>query len=258
LNRLFRASVVENREIKKNHYLLTLHPSEKIKQPEPGNFFMLSVDSGLDPLLKRPFSIHRRIGSDFQILYRVVGKGTGLLSRRKPGDLLDVTGPLGNVFPVTRTHDKIIFIAGGLGIAPIFSLAEKLKKKKPLLFYGARTREELLCIDELRSLGIEPVISTDDGSSGKKGNIVNVLRIFLTRHPSLITRHCLYACGPKPMLMALSLLARKYDLKGYMALEQNMACGLGTCLGCVVNTVDGYKRVCKEGPVFSIEEVVWE
>jgi len=257
LNRLFKASVIENRQIKKDHYLLTLHSSEKFKQPEPGNFFMLSVDSGLDPLLKRPFSIHRRTGSDFQILYRVVGRGTGLLSRRKPGELLDVTGPLGNKFPIAKTQDKIIFIAGGLGIAPIFSLAEKLIKKKPLLFYGARTNAELLCIDELRTLGIEPVIATDDGSSGRKGNIVNVLRNFLTRNPSL-TRYSLYACGPKPMLMALSQLAVKYDLKGYMALEQNMACGLGTCLGCVVNTKKGYKRVCKEGPVFSIKEIIWE
>jgi dihydroorotate dehydrogenase electron transfer subunit len=262
LNRLFKSSVIENRQIKKDHYLLTLHPSEKIKQPEPGNFFMLSVDSGLDPLLKRPFSLHRRIGSDFQVLYRVVGRGTGLLSRKKPGELLDVTGPLGNKFPVTKTQNKIIFIAGGLGIAPIFSLAEKLKKKKPLLFYGARTKEELLCVDEFRSLGIETVIATDDGSSGRKGNIVNVLKDFLASDSVRAIResplHCLYACGPKPMLMALSQLAIKYGLKGYMALEQNMACGLGTCLGCVVNTKKGYKRVCKEGPVFKIEEIVWE
>lgn len=262
MNRLFRASVIENRQIKKDHYLLTLHSSEKFKQPEPGNFFMLSVDSGLDPLLKRPFSIHRLIGSDFQILYRVVGRGTGLLSRRKPGELLDVTGPLGNKFPIANTQDKIIFIAGGLGIAPIFSLAEKLIKKKPLLFYGARTNEELLCVDELRTLGIEPVIATDDGSSGRKGNIVNVLRNFLASDSGRAIREssqlCLYACGPKPMLMALSQLAIKYDLKGYMALEQNMACGLGTCLGCVVNTKKGYKRVCKEGPVFSIKEIIWE
>jgi dihydroorotate dehydrogenase electron transfer subunit len=265
LSRLFKASVVENRPIKKDHYLLTLHPLEKIIRPEPGNFFMLSVDSGLDPLLKRPFSIHRRVGSDFQILYRVVGRGTGLLSGRNPGDLLDVTGPLGNKFPAKGTDDKIILIAGGLGIAPIFNMAEKFKKKKPLLFYGARTREELLCVDELRSLGIEPVIATDDGSFGKKGNIIHVVRNFLTRHISSlsarregVTRYCLYACGPKPMLMALSQLAAKYELKGYMALEQNMACGLGTCLGCVVNTKKGYARICKEGPVFKIEEIVWE
>jgi len=265
LSRLFKASVVENRPIKKDHYLLTLHPLEKIVQPKPGNFFMLSVDSGLDPLLKRPFSIHRRIGSDFQILYKVVGRGTGLLSGRNPGDLLDVIGPLGNKFPASGTDNKMILIAGGLGIAPVFNLAEKFRKRKPLLFYGARTREELLCIDELRSLGIEPVIATDDGSYGKKGHIIHVVRNFLALRLSPVyagkagvSRYCLYGCGPKSMLIALSQLAAKYELTGYMALEQNMACGLGTCLGCVVNTKKGYTRVCKEGPVFKIEEIVWE
>jgi dihydroorotate dehydrogenase electron transfer subunit len=265
LSRLFKASVLENRPINKDHYLLTLHPLEKIIQPEPGNFFMMSVDSGLDPLLKRPFSIHRRLRSDFQILYRVVGRGTGLLSERKPGDLLDVTGPLGNKFPAAGADNKMILIAGGLGMAPVFNLAEKFRKKKPLLFYGARNKEELLCIDELRSLGIEPVISTDDGSYGIKGNIIHAVKIFLSRRLSPlyerkagVTRYRLYACGPKPMLIALSQLAATYGLKGYMALEQNMACGLGTCLGCVANTNKGYARVCKEGPVFKIEEIVWE
>jgi len=258
LNRLFKATVTDNKQIKKDHYLLTLQPLKKINRPEPGNFFMLAVDSSLDPLLKRPFSIHRWLGHDFQILYRIAGRGTGILSKRRAGDLLDVIGPLGNEFPPAKTHDKIILIAGGLGIAPIFSLAEKLKKKRPLLFYGARTKEELLCIDELKSLGIEPVITTNDGTLGYKGVITDILKKFLTQNLKLKTQNCIYACGPKPMLMALSLLARKYDLKGYMALEQNMACGLGTCLGCVVNTIDGFKRVCKEGPVFSIDEIVWE
>jgi len=215
---------------------------------------MLSVDRGLDPLLKRPFSLHRRTGGDFQILYRIAGKGTSILSKRKKGDLLDVVGPLGNGFPPARSRDKIILAAGGLGIAPIFALAEKLKKRKPILFYGARTREELLCIDDLKTIGIDPIVSTDDGSMGKKGNIVNVLRNFLVHE----THHVLYACGPRPMLIALSSLANKFSLNGHIALEQNMACGIGTCLGCVVNTVDGYRRVCKEGPVFSIEKIIWE
>lgn len=219
---------------------------------------MLSVDSSLDPLLKRPFSIYRWLGPDFQILYRIVGKGTDILSRRKPDDILEVIGPLGKGFPVPKSTDKIILVAGGLGIAPLFSLAEKLKKIKPLLFYGARTKEELLCIDELKSLGIEPVIATDDGTLGYKGVITDIFKKFLTQNSKLKTQNYLYACGPEPMLKALTLLAKEHGLKGSMALEQNMACGLGTCLGCVVNTKDGYKRVCKEGPVFKIEDIVWE
>jgi dihydroorotate dehydrogenase electron transfer subunit len=269
LSKLFRASVKENKRLLDDHYLLTLHPLKKIRTPKSGNFFMLSVDKGLDPLLKRPFSVHRIIGNDFQILYRVVGKGTDILSGKKSGGLLEVIGPLGNGFPVSKAANNIILVAGGLGIAPIFALAESLipptlsfKKRggkdfKPLFFYGAKTKREVICKDELKSLGFNPIISTDDGTFGKKGNIINVLENFLSRKRLPVARYVLYACGPEPMLKSLSNLAKKFKLSGYIALEQNMACGLGTCLGCVVNTMDGYKRVCKEGPVFPIEEIVW-
>jgi dihydroorotate dehydrogenase electron transfer subunit len=265
LSRLFKAAVTDNRQLIKNHYLLTLQPLKKIKKPRPGNFFMLSVDNGLDPLLKRPFSIYRSASGELQFIYRIVGKGTNILSKRKAGDALEVIGPLGNNFPVKKTQKNVVLIAGGLGIAPIFSLAETVappppKKRKdtsPLLFYGARTKKEVLCTDELKRTGIDPIISTDDGTIGKKGNIVNVLKKFIAHNSSHITRYSFYACGPEPMLKALSPLAEKYKLNIHVALEQNMACGLGTCLGCVVKTRTGYKRVCKEGPVFPIEEIVW-
>lgn len=239
---------------------------------------MLSVDDGLDPLLKRPFSIYRSAAGEIQIIYRVVGKGTTILSNRKAGDTLEVIGPLGNKFPLKKNQDNIILIAGGLGIAPILSLAEsvippapslvkagvkrsrlkdKTDKMMPHLFYGARTKKEIICMDELKAIGINPVISTDDGTFGKKGNIVNVLKKFIARNSSNISNYSFYACGPEPMLKALSPLAEKYKLNMHVALEQNMACGLGTCLGCVVKTTKGYKRICKEGPVFPIEEIVW-
>ena len=279
MSRLFKATVKDNSQLIKNHYLLTLQPLEKIKKPAPGNFFMISVDDGLDPLLKRPFSIYRSAAGEIQIIYRVVGKGTTILSNRKAGDTLEVIGPLGNKFPLKKTQKNIILIAGGLGIAPILSLAEaatppapslvkgginrtqvkgKAKETKPLLFYGARTKKEVICMDELKAIGIDPVISTDDGTLGKKGNIVNVLKRFITHHASNITDYSFYACGPEPMLKALYPLAEKYNLNMHVALEQNMACGLGTCLGCVVNTIKGYKRICKEGPVFPIKEIVWK
>jgi dihydroorotate dehydrogenase electron transfer subunit len=256
LDKLLKASVIENKQLIKNHYLLTLHPLKKIKKPGAGSFFMLSVDSGLDPLLKRPFSIHRCIGGNFQLLYRVVGKGTHLLSKKKQGDTLEATGPLGNGFNVGKTQNNIILVAGGIGIAPVFALAETVSKRKPLLFYGTRTKKEALCLDNLKSLGIKPVISTDDGTLGTKGNIINVMEKHLTRS-TLSTDCVIYACGPGPMLRSLSEFTKKHGLNGFAALEQNMACGLGTCLGCVVNTVKGYKRVCKEGPVFPIKEIIW-
>ncbi len=239
---------------------------------------MLSVGSGIDPLLKRPFSLYRWLEGDFQILYRVVGKTTSILKKRKPGDILEIIGPLGRGFPVIKKTQKkkIILVAGGIGIAPLFALAETIKKRSSILFYGAKTKKEVLCIEELKSIGIDPIVSTDDGSLGQKGVIIDLLDEFLacpsSLPPSLFPqvpkgslrntgdlppRPCLYACGPKPMLRSLSFLVKKYKIEGYIALEENMACGFGACLGCVVKTGEGNKRVCKEGPVFSTEEIVW-
>ena len=267
MSRLFKACITDNIEVAEKYYLIALAPLDEILKPNPGNFFMLSIDNDYDPLLKRPFSVHRFVDGTLQILYRVVGKGTALLSNKKPGDVIEVIGPLGNQFPVPKNTENIILVAGGLGIAPIFALAEKisspdpsLKKRRAALhlFYGARTKGELLCINELSTIGIDPVISTDDGSMGHKGTIVNVLKRHLTHDPSLKTHHSLFACGPEPMLKSLSEIAEKKKLKAYAALEQNMACGLGTCLGCTVLTKTGYKRVCKEGPVFPVGDIVWE
>lgn len=278
MSRLFNACVTDNVEVARDYFLLTLSPLDKIQTPEAGNFFMISLDNGYDPLLKRPFSVHRCMDSTFQILYRVVGKGTGLLRNKKPGDVIEVIGPLGNAFPVRKSMKNIILVAGGLGIAPLFALAERLispvpfqkgvrkraveKKEtgsgKPVFFYGARTKDELLCTHELSLIGIDPVISTDDGTSGQKGSVVNVLKQYLSGREQRMTDHVLFSCGPEPMLKALAELTEKRKLKGYAAIEQNMACGLGTCLGCIVRTKTGYRRVCKEGPVFPIADIVWE
>jgi len=257
LSRLFKASIRENIQLTKNNFLITLHPLEKIVNPKPGQFFMLSAYRGVDPLLRRPFSLHRRLGRDFQILYRVLGKLTHILKDKKPADIVEIMGPLGNGFPATKIKNKPVLVAGGLGVAPLFALAEKIADKNPVFFLGAKNKEEALCIDELKSIGINAVVSTDNGTLGQKGLITDVLRDFLSRHSSLVTRHCLFACGPKPMLKNLSLLTEQMKLKGYIALEENMACGMGACLGCMVNTRKGFKRVCKEGPVFPMEEIIW-
>ncbi|MBI5675470.1 MAG: dihydroorotate dehydrogenase electron transfer subunit [Nitrospirae bacterium] len=242
----------------KNHFLLTAHPLNTMPSPDPGQFFMLSVDSRLDPLLKRPFSLHRLVLGDLQFLYRVVGKATNILKDKKAGDIMELIGPLGNGFPVNEIEEKKpVLIAGGMGIAPLVALAEKFTERQPVFFYGARNAEEILCLNELESIGITPVISTDDGTSGRKGFVTDIVEEFLYHHPSSSFDYALYSCGPKPMLETLSGIAMKYKIKAYMALEESMACGIGACLGCVIKTVDGYKRVCKEGPVFLSEEIIW-
>lgn len=258
MSKSFEISTLENKRLTKDHYLLTVHPLSKIERPEPGQFFMLSVDNRLDPLLRRPFSIHRWLGGDLQFLYRVVGKGTKILKEKKPGDVLGLMGPFGRGFPLEGIQDrKIILVAGGLGMAPLFALAEAIAEKGPILLYGAKTKDELVCLDGLKSIGITPVVSTDDGSSGEKGTVVDSLYRLLKSAPLSPDSYLVYACGPKPMLKALSSLTREYKLKGYMALEEHMACGVGACMGCVVNTRAGYKCVCREGPVFPVDEIIW-
>jgi dihydroorotate dehydrogenase electron transfer subunit len=239
LSKLFKAAVKANEKLTENHFLITLHPLEKIKKPKPGQFFMLSVDSGLDPLLKRPFSVHRWLGTNFQLLYRTVGKATVMLKGKSPGSILEIMGPLGNGFPKPERKTKKVLIAGGQ------------------VFIGARNKREALCIDKLKSIGINPLISTDDGSIGTKGLILDLVSEFLAQNTSRISDICLYSCGPKPMLKELTTLVSKFTIKGYFALEENMACGLGACLSCVVNTRSGFKRVCVDGPVFPASEIVW-
>jgi len=258
LDRIFRATVKENKRIISNHYLLTLHPLKRISRPRPGQFFMISICNGFDPLLRRPFSIYRWLGYDFQILYRVTGKGTGMLRDRAKGDTLEVLGPLGNGFPLNKYRDKgIILLAGGLGIASIYALAEAYQAERPILFYGGRAKKDLLNLGELKAMGIKVLISTDDGSRGYKGMVTDYLKKFLSRSTERGDRYCLFACGPRAMLKEVSGIAMAFGMEGYISLEENMACGIGTCLGCAVDTTGGYKRVCMEGPVFSVEEVIW-
>jgi len=258
LSKLFQISVRENRQVAKDHFLLTTRPLNTITAPNPGQFFMLSVDSRLDPLLKRPFSLHRFIGGDLQFLYRVVGRATAILKAKKDGDIMELIGPLGNGFPVDDKEEiKPILVAGGMGIAPLMALAERFAKRKPVFFYGARRAEEVICLSELNSIGIAPAISTDDGTSGRKGVVTEMVDEFLSHQQSSAAHYSIYSCGPKPMLTALSGIAKRHKIRAHMALEESMACGVGACLGCVIKTVDGYKRVCKEGPVFNAEEIVW-
>ncbi len=218
---------------------------------------MLSVDESLDPLLKRPLSIHFVKEKELQFLYRVQGRGTAILKMRKKGDELELLGPLGNHFPIQRKRKNIILAAGGIGIAPIFFLAEKLKFRSPKLFYGARDKEGLLLREKIEKMNLDMQIATDDGSAGKKSNVVDLISGYLKKNNIPADDYIIYACGPEPMLKSLSLLSNKYGIACYAALERNMACGVGTCLGCAVKTRSGYKRVCREGPVFNLNDIEW-
>jgi dihydroorotate dehydrogenase electron transfer subunit len=266
LSKYFKAKTVDNISLNKHFRLLNLSPLSDIDIPKPGQFYMLQAGDAYDPLLKRPFSIFRHEDNSLSFLYRIRGKGTLSLSHLKSGDIINAIGPLGNSYP--EPHGDFIALAGGIGIASLLHLLTRFKNKA-YLFYGARDKEELVMLNEAKAISKESFITTDDGSEGEKGLITELLKSFLNLKSEISNfKLPIYACGPTPMLRELSKVVADKDIKCYVSLEEHMACGVGACLGCVVrvrgqNTEDrtqnwSYKRVCKEGPVFDIREIVWE
>jgi dihydroorotate dehydrogenase electron transfer subunit len=221
-------------------------------EPMPGQFYMIGAGGSLDPLLKRPFAAFRVTAEGCQILYRVRGRATAAMRELRAGSMLDVLGPLGNPYPMPPKTGRPLVVAGGVAIASVFHLVESMRER-PRVIYGARRREELLMLDELKALAGELTICTDDGSLGRKGTVVDALR-----EAPAEPRTILYVCGPRGMARAVRDAAREKGLSGYVSLEETMACGLGACLGCAVKTREGYRMVCKDGPVFRLEEIEWE
>lgn len=254
MHRLFTARVVDNQPLNSRTYLISLEPLDSTIDPVPGQFYMLQAGDSLDPLLKRPFSYFRKTVETIQFLYAVRGKGTAWLSSLRPGARLQAIGPLGNGYPEPSHAGKPLLIGGGVGIASLFPLAERLASGIHII-YGARCKSELLMVHELQNLCRDIILCTDDCSFGTEGKVTDVLSDFLSHSGSV--PYVIYACGPRPMLASIADIIRDSSIKGYASLEENMACGFGACLGCSVKTVNGYKRVCKEGPVFPIEEIVW-
>jgi dihydroorotate dehydrogenase electron transfer subunit len=284
-----KAKLVYNKRIKDAYFHCALYAHRIAKEASPGQFVNIKLTDTCEPLLRRPFSIHRVTGEGIEILYELVGPGTEILSKKKSGEYLDIIGPLGNGFnyrlpPVCRqagiTDYRLpILIAGGMGVAPLIFLAEKLGerkalkqvKRKTLVLLGTKTAQQILCEKEFKKLGCEVRISTDDGSKGFKGKVTALLKRYLAtgyrpqatgkkiKKPtacSLRLAAHIYACGPRAMLKEISLFSKKHNIPAQISLEEHMACGIGACFGCAINTKKGFKRACKEGPVFNAEEIV--
>jgi len=261
-----KAKVVYNKRVKDGYFLCVFEAGRIASCSLPGQFVNVKVSDTEEPLLRRPFSIHRKTERRIEILYQVVGKGTEIFSERKAGERLDIIGPLGNGFnyePVAQSRRSAILVAGGMGVAPLVFLAEKLSGLHTpgpgltTVLIGAKTKKQILCEKEFKQAGCSVKIATDDGSRGFKGYVSDLLEKDL-RPKTYDLRPIIYACGPRPMLKEISRISGKYIIPTQISLEEHMACGIGACLGCAVNTRQGYKRVCQEGPVFEAAQIIWE
>lgn len=254
--------VLSVQKLQEKVFKLTLLSSIISKMSRPGHFVHIKVSSDNYPLLRRAFSIHGLNASkdSFEILFRVIGKGTEILSGVSPGDKLDLLGPIGNSFSLPKKGQQIMLVAGGMGIAPLWFLFNHLIKRYPkddlTFFVGAKNREELLYIEKLEKAGANLIVATDEGSSGRKGLVTEVFAQEIKKRGGDYRRLCVYSCGPQMMLKRMSQLAKKLDFLCQISLETHMACGVGACWGCVVRLRDGtYKRACVDGPVFDAREV---
>jgi len=229
-------------------------------QARPGQFVHLRADEGYEPLLRRPFSIHHTDPSqgNLDLLIKLRGRGTRLLTQRSPGEEVDLIGPLGNGFPLPHPGQLPILVAGGAGIAPLFMLVERLSLVGGFLFWGAKGEEEIFLQKEISFGGWKLQVSTEDGSLGYQGLVTDLLQTWLSKNEG---NYVVYGCGPWGMLQGVARLSRERSLPCWVSLEGNMACGVGACWGCAVRCkVAGgpvYRRICRDGPVFSAEEVIW-
>lgn len=285
-----RALVLVNEGLNAEHWRLSLSAPEIAVTIKPGQFVNLRVNGANDPVCRRPFTVFRtvKVGRDFcgiEIVYRVAGRGTRLMTATRPGQEFDIIGPLGSGYRWDRSKRVHIIVGGGCGAAALFTLGQKLseagreQESELVSVLGFRSRSMVMLEEEFRSLGGELLLATDDGTYGRQGSAVDVLSDFVE------ARACaddcvVYAAGPETMNRALVLFCREHGIPGQVAMEKHMLCGIGACLTCTCK-VDkagvlkhrdlasshiqldpgsdiGYAMVCKDGPVFNIDEVVLE
>ncbi len=247
--------IAANERLCPRFYRLAVDAKSILKSIRPGQFLHIRVTDGLEPFFRRPFSVYRA-KKFVEILYEPIGLGTRLLAEKKPGEFLDILGPLGNHFTAPPKGTKQVWmVAGGIGLAPFLFLSDELKHKgyELILFYGGRSKGHVFPMKEFKNNGVKTWIATDDGSIGVKGW---VSELFRTLDPNPTTT-MVYTCGPHAMLASVQSFVKARGLRCEASCEEVMACALGACLGCSIPTVNGYKTVCYDGPVFDIAEVVF-
>jgi dihydroorotate dehydrogenase electron transfer subunit len=222
---------------------------------QPGQFINIKIQPGIYPLLRRPFSVAYSGNDSITVIFDVVGEGTRLLSQKRPGDIIDILGPLGQPFRMPAADTTAVLVGGGLGMAPLPILTQTLLRNNVTdikTFLGARSKDYLI---DYKLTNVH--YATDDNTMGYHGTVVSLVESWLGDNQD--TDVHIYACGPNPMLRALQSVLGKRLVSGQVSLECVMACGIGICQGCPVestNTTQKYRLVCKDGPVFDIHSVV--
>lgn len=250
--------IVSQAEIAEHIFKLTLQGELVREMDEPGQFVHLKVSNHAEPLLRRPISISdiNKKENQFTMIYRAEGRGTSLLSERKPGEVVDVLGPLGKGFPIEAVSagEVALLVGGGIGVPPLYELSKQLVKRgvKVIHVLGFQSEKVVFYEEDFTKLS-ETYVATVDGSYGTKGFVTNIIE------DRKLKFDVLYSCGPTPMLKALE--HNYQDKKVYLSLEERMGCGIGACFACVCHTGDDptghtYKKVCSDGPVFKAGEVL--
>lgn len=210
----------------------------------PGQFINIKIEGFY---LRRPISIACYDNESLTIIFKVVGEGTKVLASMVSGQKLDVLMSLGNGFDVSKIGSKPLLIGGGIGVPPIYGLCKEMTAigAKPQVILGFNTADDLILVDEFKALGVEPIVTTADGSRGIKGFVTDAMKD--------LDYDYVLTCGPEPMLKAVYNAAPD----GQFSFEARMACGFGACMGCTCETKYGYKRICKDGPILYKEEIKW-
>ena len=264
-----RAIVCSQKEMIDGYFLMTLQVPSSYRRSLPGQFVMVRGESSKSLFLSRPLSIYsvstRGDKTFVGLFYRVAGKGTAAFSQLGEGAVLRVLGPLGKGFDIPSSCERIVLIAGGIGVAPLSFLALYCRKQIPdaeiICYLGATSSRMIPKLEQLEETCTEIKISTDDGSRGYHGTVTGLFRQDLDRY--LDNDVPIYSCGPRSMLRSLQKLLKDHPIACQVSLEERMACGIGACLGCVVRARgdDGESklvRVCTEGPVFDIRDVQFD
>ncbi len=259
--RYFEAEILENRSLGGGYFVIELEGCPSLSEARPGQFVMLRGDWERDPLLPRAFSLLSvdPAGGTAEVLAKTVGRGTALLERAGAGEKVSVLGPLGTSFPTPSPEHIDLLVAGGVGLPPMFmqgawaSQAGLVSHSEML--YGGRGSADLVLLSEMKALGLDLHLTTEDGSVGRKGLVTAALEARLDHHRGQSVR--IMGCGPNAMLWAVGRIARDRGIPCFISLEEQMACGIGVCLGCAIPARSRpFRYVCSNGPVFDAADVL--